>query len=89
MASTESALAARRGDALVYVGGVGTGFGYAGATALRKMMDTIIIPNAAAPIKRKGVRWVAPELAAEIEFRGWTDDGKLRRASFKGPARGR
>jgi bifunctional non-homologous end joining protein LigD len=27
---------------------------------------------------------VAPELAAEIEFRGWTDDAKLRRASFKG-----
>jgi len=25
-----------------------------------------------------------PELVAEIEFRAWTDDGKLRHASFKG-----
>ena len=25
-----------------------------------------------------------PVLAAEIEFRGWTADGKLRHASFKG-----
>jgi bifunctional non-homologous end joining protein LigD len=27
---------------------------------------------------------VAPALAAEIGFRGWTHDGKLRHASFKG-----
>ncbi|WP_377849073.1 hypothetical protein [Bosea sp. UC22_33] len=25
-----------------------------------------------------------PELIAEIALRGWTDDGKLRHASFKG-----
>ena len=25
-----------------------------------------------------------PELVAEIEYRGWTGDGKLRHASFKG-----
>ena len=28
--------------------------------------------------------WVKPELLAEIEFRGWTDDGMLRHASYKG-----
>lgn len=28
--------------------------------------------------------WVKPALVAEIEFRGWTDDQKLRHASFKG-----
>jgi bifunctional non-homologous end joining protein LigD len=77
-------LAARKGDGLVYVGGVGTGFGYAGAAALRSMMDAIIIPKPAVPIRRKGVRWVEPVLAAEIEFRAWTDDGQLRHASFKG-----
>jgi bifunctional non-homologous end joining protein LigD len=36
------------------------------------------------PSKRKGVRWVKPTLAAEIEFREWTKDGKLRHASLKG-----
>lgn len=25
-----------------------------------------------------------PELMAEIEYRAWTDDGKLRHASYKG-----
>ncbi len=25
-----------------------------------------------------------PKLIAEIEYRGWTGDGKLRHASFKG-----
>lgn len=28
--------------------------------------------------------FVQPELAAEIEFRAWTNDGNLRHASFKG-----
>jgi bifunctional non-homologous end joining protein LigD len=28
--------------------------------------------------------WVRPELVAEVEFRGWTNDGLLRAASFKG-----
>jgi bifunctional non-homologous end joining protein LigD len=30
------------------------------------------------------VRFVRPELVAEIEFRGWTADGHLRHASFRG-----
>jgi bifunctional non-homologous end joining protein LigD len=77
-------LAARQGEGLVYVGDVGTGFGYAGATALRQAMDAIIIPKPAISIKCKGVRWVTPAMAVEIEFRGWTHDGKLRHASFKG-----
>jgi bifunctional non-homologous end joining protein LigD len=79
-------LAARKGDALVYVGGVGTGFTHASATALRKQMDQILIPKPAASMsgRRKVARWVSPEFVAEIEFRAWTDDGKLRHASFKG-----
>jgi bifunctional non-homologous end joining protein LigD len=28
--------------------------------------------------------FVEPKLIAEIEFRAWTDDGKLRHSSFKG-----
>lgn len=79
-------LAARRGDDLVYVGGVGTGFSYASGPALRKLMDTLIVEKPAADMarRRKKARWLCPALVAEIEFRAWTDDGKLRHASFKG-----
>jgi bifunctional non-homologous end joining protein LigD len=77
-------LAARKGDSLAYVGGVGTGFGYATAMALRETLDAIIIAKPAILLKYKGARWVAPTLAVEIEFRGWTDDDQLRQASFKG-----
>jgi bifunctional non-homologous end joining protein LigD len=34
--------------------------------------------------RRKEVVWIKPELVAEVAFRAWTDDGKLRHASFKG-----
>ena len=80
------ALAARKGDGLVYVGGVGTGFTQASATALRTQMDGLTIPKPVVSMKgrRKTYRWIAPALVAEIAFRGWTDDGKLRHASFKG-----
>ena len=30
------------------------------------------------------VVWSQPTLVAEIEFRAWTHDGKLRHASYKG-----
>ncbi len=79
-------LAARKGGALVYVGGVGTGLTQTSATALRKQMDQIIVPKPAARMigRREVARWLSPELVAEIEFQAWTDDGKLRHASFKG-----
>ncbi|MBB3289025.1 ATP-dependent DNA ligase [Rhizobium sp. BK347] len=35
-------------------------------------------------MKQRGVVWVQPTLIAEIEYRAWTDDGKLRHASYKG-----
>ena len=80
------ALAARKGDGLVYVGGVGTGFTHASATALRNQMDRLAIPKPAVSMqgRRPTYRWIAPALVAEIAFRAWTDDGKLRHASFKG-----
>ncbi|MBB3980071.1 bifunctional non-homologous end joining protein LigD [Rhizobium azooxidifex] len=77
-------LAARKGDQLVYVGGVGTGFTAKTGTALRRHLDAIAVPKAAIDVgKRKGV-FVKPVVVAEIEFRAWTHDGKLRHASFKG-----
>ncbi|PSH61751.1 ATP-dependent DNA ligase [Phyllobacterium brassicacearum] len=77
-------LAAYKGHDLVYVGGVGTGFNERTATALRKQLEKLKTSNPAVPIKRKGANFVLPTLIAEIEFRAWTQDGKLRHPSYKG-----
>nr|WP_155755932.1 ATP-dependent DNA ligase [Rhizobium leguminosarum] len=78
-------LAARKGDELVYVGGVGTGFNERSAADLREQMDKLIIAKPAIDTGRKrNAVFVRPELVAEIEYRAWTHDGKLRHASYKG-----
>ncbi|MBY4608996.1 non-homologous end-joining DNA ligase [Rhizobium sp. 9T] len=78
-------LAARKGGQLVYVGGVGTGFNERSAAELREQMDKLIIskPTVDTGRKRNAV-FVRPELIAEIEYRSWTHDSKLRHASYKG-----
>ncbi|MHC2456232.1 ATP-dependent DNA ligase [Rhizobium leguminosarum] len=79
-------LAARKGDELVYVGSVGTGFKDSEAWKLRGMMDRI--KRKTPPVdyagRRKALVWRQPTLIAEIEYRAWTHDGKLRHASYKG-----
>ncbi|MGR9076280.1 non-homologous end-joining DNA ligase [Rhizobium leguminosarum] len=78
-------LAARKGNDLVYVGGVGTGFNERSAGELRKHMDKLIIGKPAVDTGRKRIAvFVDPKLVAEIEYRAWTHDGKLRHASYKG-----
>ncbi|MGR9253307.1 non-homologous end-joining DNA ligase [Rhizobium leguminosarum] len=78
-------LAARKGNELVYVGGVGTGFNERSADELREQMDRLIIAKPAVDTGRKrNAVFVRPELVAEIEYRAWTDDGKLRHSSYKG-----
>ncbi|MBY5785305.1 ATP-dependent DNA ligase [Rhizobium leguminosarum] len=77
-------LAARKGKKLVYVGGVGTGFNERNAYELREKLDGLITSTPAAVVDRKGAIFVKPKLIAEIEYRAWTDDGKLRHASYKG-----
>jgi bifunctional non-homologous end joining protein LigD len=35
-------------------------------------------------LRRKGAVFTRPVLVAEVEYRAWTDDGKLRHPSFNG-----
>ncbi|BCB17878.1 ATP-dependent DNA ligase [Bosea sp. ANAM02] len=79
-------LGAMKDGALVYVGGVGTGFTASSGAALRKQMSKLVTdkPSATGTGRREDAVWIKPELVAEVAFRAWTDDGKLRHASFKG-----
>ncbi|MEN0119063.1 MAG: non-homologous end-joining DNA ligase [Agrobacterium cavarae] len=80
-------VAAYRGDEFVHVGNVGTGFKDAEMTRLRKMLDTLRSKQKQPPVpypEKSDIVWVEPTLIAEIEFRAWTADGKLRHASYKG-----
>jgi bifunctional non-homologous end joining protein LigD len=77
------------GDAFRHVGRVGTGFTAATAAALYKRLEPARVsasPFAASlsAADARQVRFVQPELVAEVDSRGWTADGLLRQASFKG-----
>ncbi len=75
------------GDALVYAGKVGTGFGQATLAELGASMRSL--ERERSPFARvhpipRGTHWVEPELVAQIGFTEWTRDGRLRHPRFLG-----
>jgi bifunctional non-homologous end joining protein LigD len=74
---------------LIYAGRTGTGFTQKSAQALYRSLQDLRssrspFANALTSAERRGLIFTKPLRVAEVEFRGWTQDRRLRHAAFKG-----
>jgi bifunctional non-homologous end joining protein LigD len=82
-------LGAYEGGQFRHIGRVGTGYTERVARELYQALEIRRVDRSpfAQPLdgaSARDVRFVRPELVAEIEFRGWSRDGLLRHASYRG-----
>jgi bifunctional non-homologous end joining protein LigD len=82
-------LAVYDGGRLRYAGNVGTGFTHASLADLQQQLVPLEVPRPMfegfeGTLRPRGARFVRPELVCEVEYLKWTQDDKLRAASFKG-----
>lgn len=82
-------LAVNVDNALLYAGRVGTGFDQATLQALYKKMQPLArqsspLANPLSGSQTRGVRWIRPQLVAEVQFAEWTREGLVRQAAFVG-----
>ncbi|MCL4764850.1 MAG: DNA ligase D [Hyphomicrobiaceae bacterium] len=83
------AIADYDGGKLRYRGRVGTGFTEETARDLFDRLEVLRRPAPApaelpAAERRRGLRWVEPEVVVEVEFRTWTEAGLVRQAVYSG-----
>ena len=74
---------------LKHAGKTGTGFTAESSRQIFRQLKDLKRPTSPFASKlsaaeRRGIVWVEPKLVAEVEFRGWTADRRLRHAAFKG-----
>jgi len=74
---------------LLFSGKVGTGFDAPTLRSVLRRLEPLVretspFANPPRGATARGVRWVEPQLVAEVSFTEWTDDGRLRHPSFQG-----
>ncbi|MGB6545293.1 MAG: DNA ligase D [Candidatus Acidiferrales bacterium] len=75
------------GNALKYIGSVGTGFDNSMLARTHKTLDNLAVaqsPFETAPKLKETVHWVKPQLVARVKYGQWTNDKKLRQPVFLG-----
>lgn len=77
----------REKGALKYAGHVGTGFSEAQLREIKAQLHPLVVrrcPFEAVPKTNTPVTWVRPHYLAEVAFREWTNDGRMRQPVFLG-----